>query len=137
MKILSYGKDGGQDSTVWGFWLIEIKPLFSVAFLCFEKGSREVLHSHAFNAYTWFIRGEVEEQHLDGRVITWKPRWKPKLTPRDTFHKVFATKRTFAFTVRGRWKKEWEEYSTQKSEFTTLTNGRKIVGVRTKKEVGL
>jgi hypothetical protein len=127
MKLFKYGKDGGENSTVWGFWVVESKPLFSIALLCFEKGSREAFHSHAFNAYTWFVKGEVDEHHLDGRILTWKPSWKVKLTPRSTFHKVFAKKRTYAITFRGPWQKEWQEYLPATHEYVTLTNGRKIV----------
>ena len=41
MRLFFYGKDGGQYSTVWGYWLIEIKSLFSVVLLRFEGDSRE------------------------------------------------------------------------------------------------
>lgn len=50
MKILSWEKDGGPDSKVHGFYLIEIKSLFSIVFLKFEGKSREAFHDHAFNA---------------------------------------------------------------------------------------
>ena len=55
MKLCYVGKDGGPESTVWGFWLIEIKKLFSVALLCFENGSREAFHTHAFNSVSWVL----------------------------------------------------------------------------------
>ena len=132
MKLFSYGKDGGETSRVWGFWIIEIKPLFSIVLLCFEKGSREAFHSHAFNALTWFVRGEIYEHHLDGRVINWKPSIIPKYTPRKCFHKVFAVKRTFALSLRGPWSKVWEEVRILEDKRVTLTHGRKII-----KEVSL
>lgn len=50
MKILKRGHDGGKDLSVTGYWLIECKPLFSVVFLKFNKGSHLTFHSHAFNA---------------------------------------------------------------------------------------
>ena len=125
MKILSYGKDGGEHSNVWGFWLVEIKSLFSIVVLCFEEGSREAYHSHAFNAYTWFITGDVDEHHMDGRVLNWKPSFLPKYTSRSCFHKVFSNKRTFAISVRGPWLDKWKEYT--KGETLTLTHGRKVV----------
>ena len=133
MKILSYGKDGGKDSTVWGLYVIEIKCLFSIVILCFEKGSRENFHSHAFNAWTWFLKGEVKEQHVDGRVLTWKPSWKPKRTPRDTFHRVHSVRRTWAVTIRGPWVDLWLEYNPFRNQFLTLTHGRKILNRRNTK----
>ena len=124
MKFLSYGKDGGDKSNVWGWWLVEIKSLFSIVFLCFEKGSREAYHSHAFNAVTWFISGDVDEHHKDGRVLKWKPSFIPKYTPRSTFHKVYCNERTYALSLRGPWVDKWQEYSGKSKKTTTLTHGR-------------
>lgn len=127
MKFLSYGKDGGKNSTVTGFWLVEIKSLFSIVLLRFDKGSREAYHSHAFNALTWWLSGEVEEHLVDGTVLTWKPSIKPKYTPTSCFHKVFALKTTYALSIRGPWANTWHELSKENSTFTTLTHGRKVV----------
>lgn len=127
MKFFKKGKDGGSKSTVWGFWFIEIKSLFSIVILCFEKGSREAFHSHAFNAFTWFLRGNVDEHHLDGRTLSWKASWVPKYTPRSCFHKVFAIERTWALTIRGPWSKTWQEYIPASNEYHTLSNGRVIL----------
>ena len=129
-SFLKHAKDGGPLSTVWGFWLIEWKKCFSVAFLCFEKGSREAYHTHSFNAFTWFLKGEVNEFHRDGSVLNWKPSWKPKWTPRNCFHKVYAKERTFVFTIRGPWVDKWKEYIPGENKEVTLTNGRKIVEER-------
>ena len=127
MKFLKWGTDGGKDSGVTGFWIFEIKNLFSIAFLRFAKGTRENYHSHAFNAYSWFISGEVEEQHLDKDPIVWKPSIWPKSTPRSTFHRVNALKDTYAFTIRGPWSKYWYEYDPSNEEFIKMQNGRKVV----------
>ena len=124
MKILSKGTDGGDKSNVTGYWLIEAKSLFSIVLLCFGKGSRESYHNHAFNALTWFIKGEVDEYHVGGKVINWKPSWKPKYTPKACFHKVFAKERTWALSFRGPWDKTWKEYNPTTNEETTLTHGR-------------
>jgi hypothetical protein len=129
MKLFSKSKDGGRNSTVTGYWLIELKSVFSIVLLCFEKGSRENYHSHAFNALTWFVKGEVEEQHLDGRVITWKASLKPKFTPKKCFHKVFAKERTWAISFRGPWDKTWKEFNPNTDETITLASGRIVVDV--------
>jgi len=125
MKILSKGTDGGDKSNVTGYWLIEAKNLFSVVLLRFGKGSRESYHSHAFNAITWFIKGEVDEYLVEGLTKHWKPSWKPKITKKDCYHKVFAKETTWALSIRGPWDKTWKEYNPNTNKEITLTNGRK------------
>ena len=127
MKFLSKDTDGGDKSNVTGYWLIEAKSLFSVVLLCFEKGSRENYHNHAFNALTWFIKGDVFEYHTDGRIINWMPSFKPKFTPKNCFHKVYAVETTWALSIRGPWDKTWKEYNPNTNKEVTLTNGRKII----------
>jgi hypothetical protein len=128
VKLMSYGKDGGKASTVWGFWFVEIKSLFSIVLLCFEPGSREAYHTHSFNALTWFLTGEVDEHHKDGGIIRWYPSFIPKFTSRSCFHKVFAHKKTYALSVRGPWVKTWKEFLPNENKLITLTNGRLVVG---------
>ena len=65
MRILQKTKDGGKESTVDAYFLIELKGWFSVALLKFNKGSRVNYHSHAFDALTWFIKGDMVEFFLD------------------------------------------------------------------------
>ena len=127
MKFLSYGTDGGKKSGVTGFWLFEIKSLFSIAFLRFSKGTRENYHSHAFNAYSWFLKGKVEEQHLGKPSKTWTPSIFPKYTPRSTFHRVNALENTYALTIRGPWSKSWMEYDPVSEEYIELQNGRQEI----------
>ena len=45
-----------------------------------------------FNAYTFFIFGEVEEELLNGEKKIWKPSLIPKYTAKDNFHKVKTLK---------------------------------------------
>lgn len=127
MKIFKYAYDGGKDSTVTGFWIVEIKSFFSIVLLKFAKGSRENYHSHAFNAFTWFLHGEVREEHVDGTVKHWKPSFKPKWTPKTCFHKVHAEKDTWALSIRGKWDKTWFEYNKNQNMLLTLENGRNVV----------
>lgn len=39
MKLFSKSHDGGKDSGVTGYWLIESKSLFSIVLLRFSEGS--------------------------------------------------------------------------------------------------
>jgi len=68
MKFFKKSPDGGRDSGVTAYFLVEIKPLFSIVLIHFNKGTRDVFHQHAFNAITLWLKGKVREHHLDGRV---------------------------------------------------------------------
>jgi len=117
--------DGGKDSGVTAYFLIEWKILFSIGVLHFKKGSREAYHDHAFNALTWWIKGKVTEEKIDKSQKEYFVSIKPKYTPRDNFHKVIAHENTYALTFRGTWKDKWNEFKNGK--LTTLTHGRKEV----------
>lgn len=125
MKLFSYCKDGGQDSNVSGFFLIEIKCLFSIALLIFENGSRSAYHSHAFNCFSWLLKGTLKEQMLNGEEKIYTPSLYGFGTYRNTFHKVTSIGKSYVLTFRGPWSKYWREY--ENGEFKTLTHGRKIV----------
>lgn len=127
MKLFKYCKDGGPESHVFGHFLIEIKKLFSVVVLKFTDGSRDVYHTHAFNAVSWVIRGKLVEENFNGTINEYKPSFKPILTGRDTYHKVVSVGDTWAITLRGPWKDKWFEYLPNSSEQITLTNGRKVL----------
>ena len=127
MKIFRIAKDGGPESTVLGYWLLEVKSLISIALLRFADGSRDAYHSHAFDSLNWVLRGEVEEQHIDGRVIRHKPGLLPVITRRSTFHKVVSRGTTWVFSLRGPWARNWEEYDPSNKQYSTLTHGRRRV----------
>jgi predicted metal-dependent enzyme (double-stranded beta helix superfamily) len=126
MKFLKKGKDGGKESHVWGYWLIEAKSLFSIAILRFDPGTREAYHNHAFNCISWVLKGKLEEQHLqDNKVEFHTPGLKPIITKRNTFHKVFSHGTTWVFTIRGPWSDKWKE--NVNGQEITLTHGRQII----------
>ncbi len=131
MKLFSYGKDGGRYSTVWGFWLIEIKALFSIVLLCFENGSREAYHEHAFNCISWVLSGELHEELVDNYDgdgwAVYRPSIFPVITRRSTFHKVTSRGRTWVISFRGPWAKTWREYLPNERRTATLTHGRREV----------
>lgn len=132
MKLFHKSYDGGADSGVTGYWLIEAKNLFSIVLLHFSPGSREAFHSHAFNAVTWWLRGNVREEfyyaYPEGWTdsIDWKPSFKPKFTPRGNFHKIVAGENgAWALSFRGPWNKTWQEHKN--GETYELTHGRERV----------
>ena len=127
MKFCKIMKDGGKESVVWGFFLVEIKSLFSIVILKFEDGSRDAYHNHAFHAFSWVLRGKLKEEHIDKPTNHIFPSWVPFLTKRDCFHKVTSFGNTYALTFRGPWAKTWNEYHPQTDEHITLSDGRKII----------
>lgn len=127
MKLFSYGKDGGPESTVWGFWFIEIKCLFSIVILCFENGTRSAYHNHAFNSISWLLKGRLIEYLLFDKVIKYTPSIFPILTYKNTFHKVNSDGRSWVISFRGPWSKTWNEYLPELDKKITLTNHRKLV----------
>lgn len=132
MKLLSWGKDGGQDSTVWGLFF-EIKWLFSIVLLRFENGTRDAYHSHAFNCVSWVLKGKLIENHLtdllDMPPDVHTPSLKPVITHRHTFHKVESVGRTWVISFRGPWAKTWLEYDPSTNKMVQLTHGRKLTDV--------
>jgi hypothetical protein len=127
MKLLSPAKDGGLESKVNGFFLVEIKSLFSVVLLHFSDGSREAYHSHAFNALSWVLKGKLVENLLGGKINDYGLGFKPIYTSRDTFHKVISQGDTWVLSFRGPWANTWKEFIPATKQFLTLTHGRKIV----------
>jgi hypothetical protein len=127
--------DGGRESGVTGYMLIEWKKVFSIGLLHFKKGSRENYHSHAFNAISWWLKGCVEEDSLKYKVSngekvnTYKvfaPSIKPKITMRNKLHRVVALEDTYAITFRGPWEDTWYEETTD-GDIIRYTHGRKII----------
>jgi hypothetical protein len=128
MKLLSKGKDGGPKSTVTGYWLVELKWLFSIVLLKFENGSRDEYHNHAFNSLNWILKGRVVEEFTDAYLNqTLGPRIRPYLTRRTRMHRVRSKGTTWVFSIRGPWSKIWTEYNPQTQQYSTLTNGRKVI----------
>lgn len=128
MKFFKKMKDGGPASTVTGYWLVEIKKLFSVVLLRFDDGSRDAYHSHAFDSINWVLRGEVEEQGLfDSFTKRYLPSFIPVITRRERFHRVVSRGTTWVFSIRGPWLDEWFEYDPKTDRTSTLTHGREVV----------
>jgi len=126
MRILQKTKDGGPNSPVDAYFLIESKRFGSIALLKFNPGTREAYHTHAFDALTWFICGNMWEQgYLSKRLTQYHRSIWPKCTLKEDNHRVVCLKPSWAFTLRSPWKDTWTE--TKKGKKTTLTHGRKEV----------
>lgn len=123
MKLFRVRKDGGPESHVTGYWLIESKRLFSICLLKFEHGSRDAYHSHAFNSINWLLTGELHEQFIHSNGRSHFPSFKPIVTRCTDFHKVTSRGTSWVLSFRGPWTSTWEEF-VPKVGFSTLTNGR-------------
>lgn len=131
MKFCSWGKDGGSESTVSGFWLVELKNLFSVVLLKFEGKSRNAFHNHAFNSISWLLSGELHEYYASNPTRncpsnTYWFRFSPIITRRDTFHKVDSNGTSWVLSFRGPWAKTWQDMPEGEAA-QTLTWGRQAV----------
>lgn len=125
MRFLEKCKDGGPESPVDAYFLFEIKSFASVALLKFNKGHREAYHTHAFNAFTWFLWGDLWEQTFDGELHEYERGILPKFTAKDRNHRVLAEKDSWCFTIRGPWESTWTE--DHNGTTTTFAHGRKVV----------
>jgi len=130
MKFMSKAKDGGPDSPVTAFFILEMKPFFTIAILKFNKGSREQFHTHAFNAYTWLLKGHMLEETIDNSLYTYQKSLVPKYTPCSKNHRVIAHTNSYCLTLRGPWSKTWQEYDSSLNKTTAFTHGRKVVSIK-------
>lgn len=127
MKLFHKAKDGGPDSKVTGYWLIESKKFFSIVLLRFDKGSREVMHTHAFNAVSWVLWGELLEK-MPLKAVSYTPSIYPIYTAKNRLHQVFGiANKTWVLSFRGPWSDTWKEVFPASQEEITLTHGRVIV----------
>lgn len=138
MNFFKHMKDGGKESKVDGYFLVEIKSLFSIVLLHFSDGSREAFHSHAFNAVSWVLRGKLVENILNDAwthganllgmcFAVHLPDLIPIYTPRSRWHKVVSRGNTWVLSFRGPWENTWKEYLPLQQKVITLTHGRKMV----------
>lgn len=120
-------KDGGPRSPVDAFFLFEIKSFCSVALLRFNEGGREEYHTHAFNAATWFLWGDLVEEEFNGNRTRYRRSLFPKITRRSKNHRVVANRPSWCFTIRGPWAYLWTEDCKATKTTRVLTWGRRTI----------
>jgi hypothetical protein len=131
MKLFKKMKDGGPESTVTGYWLIECKSLFSIVLLRFNGKSRPVYHQHAFNSISWLLDGVLKESFL-GKMTPkyYTTSFRPFITRRTDFHKVDSIgydNPAWVLSFRGPRKETWQEFDIDTAKYRRLRKGRKIV----------
>lgn len=134
VRFLEVCKDGGPESTVWAYVLLEWKAVGSIMLLRFENGSRDAYHSHAFHCVSWLLSGGLVETRIEfkdggNRFSTYNylPSACPILTLRSHLHKVVSVGRSWVFTVRGPWSQTWIERAGDARTEVRLQHGRKQV----------
>jgi hypothetical protein len=133
MKLFFKSKDGGPDSSVTGYWIIESKKFFSIVLLKFDGRSREAYHTHAFNAWSWILPSGMglTETYIEKRrysLFEGQKFLKPDslvYTPKDRLHKVDSKGVNWVLSFRGPWSDNWKEINEHGHQ--TLTHGRKVM----------
>jgi hypothetical protein len=128
-RWFAVAKDGGPESHVTGYWLVECKTLFSIVLLRFDDGTRDAYHTHAFNALSWVLRGHLVERYKTqhGTAQRWYlPSLVPILTRRERFHQVQSRGTSWVLSLRGPWVATWREGLADGRELA-LTYGRREV----------
>lgn len=140
MRFFQIVKDGGPESHVWAYVLIESKRFGSIMMLRFEHGTRDAFHSHAFNAWSWVLSGGGLIEQFGQGSPEWRdapgdpianfrfhlPSRRMIRTFRETYHKVASIGRTWVLTFRGPWAPTWREQAAGEP-VRTLTHGRREV----------
>ena len=100
----------------------------SICLTWFNDGGREAFHTHAFNALSWLLKGELEEERLvdDQSMFYRYGRFlQPKVTRRDHLHRVKSNGTSWVLSLRGPWADTW--YEVCNGEKVVLTHGRQEV----------
>lgn len=132
MRFFEKAPDGGANSGSTGYFLVEIKWLFSIVLLRFTARTREAFHEHAFNALTVWLKGSVLERtvcvtpgddtftaYVDFKTFS---AGNVKYTPRGQCHQIAPlTQTAWAISFRGPWLDTWREWVG--GGWRTLTHG--------------
>lgn len=93
--------------------ILEYKKLFSIKLFKFHKtdGKQDRFHTHAFNAYSFLLKGNYIEEVLDGDVIKKLPRNRSRVLfiPKDSFHRITKSTNCTTILITGPWGKTFKE----------------------------
>lgn len=130
MRLGKFGKLLHFDNTSLGvgnikrFTIIEIKYLFGIIVNIFNTDNQDRFHSHAFNAFSWMIRGYYYEEVIVSETDPSKyhPYWlgvsvitkkieKSRFIPKNYIHKITkSSPNAISITFEGPWDKNWNEF---------------------------
>ncbi len=137
LRIGKYGKIIHYDSISIGvgnikrFTIIEIKCLGGIIVNIFNTKDQDRFHSHAFNSFSWMIRGWYKEDvvNINNNIKTLETKIisKSRFIPRYYIHKIKeSSENAISITFEGSWKSHWKEYFDNERE-KTYTWGRKVI----------
>lgn len=114
MKIVFWKRKtiGLGDQNVTELTILEYKKLFSIKLFKFHKtnGKQDRFHTHAFNAYSFLLKGNYIEEVLEGNVIKKLPRNRSRLLfiPKDSFHRITKGTDCTTLLITGPWGKAFK-----------------------------
>lgn len=134
MRLGKFGKLFHWDNTSLGvgsikrFTIIEIKYLGGIIVNIFNTRNQDRFHSHAFNAWSWMIKGHYyEDVIVDGKEIVTKKIEKSRYIPRNHIHKITkSSHNAMSITFEGPWESVWNEYFDD-GRIKTYSWGRKVI----------
>jgi hypothetical protein len=93
--------------------LLEYKKWFSIKLFNFHKsgGVQDRFHTHAFNAYSFLLKGDYTEEVLeDNKIIKClRSRSKALFIPKDSYHRITRSKGCVTLLVTGPWGETFKE----------------------------
>lgn len=115
MKIVFMKKkriDLGEQS-VTELTILEYKKWFSIKLFNFHKseGVQDRFHTHAFNAYSFLLKGDYTEEVLEDNKIVkcLRSRSKALFIPKDSYHRITRSKGCITLLVTGPWGDTFKE----------------------------
>lgn len=115
MKIVFFKKkriDLGEQS-VTELTILEYKKWFSIKLFNFHKseGVQDRFHTHAFNAYSFLLKGDYTEEVLEDNKIVkcLRSRSKALFIPKDSYHRITRSKGCVTLLVTGPWGETFKE----------------------------
>lgn len=115
MKIVFLKKkriDLGEQS-VTELTILEYKKWFSIKLFNFHKseGVQDRFHTHAFNAYSFLLKGDyIEEVLEDNKIVKClRSRSKVLFIPKDSYHRITRSKGCVTLLVTGPWGETFKE----------------------------
>lgn len=115
MKIVIFKKKkinlGEQPVTEWT--LLEYKKWFSIKLFHFHKteGYQDRFHTHAFNAYSFLLKGDYIEEIIENGHILKVARSRERMLfiPRDSYHRITKSNGCWTLLFTGPWGNEFKE----------------------------
>jgi hypothetical protein len=109
------------------FTIFEDKSCFSIYFHIFNTIAQDRFHTHAFDGYSYVLRGGYEEEYkVDGVVHKKWVGTGGRFIPKNYNHRILRSEPdTMSILFTGPWDNHWTEENDQ--FVRTLTHGRKEV----------